>query len=171
MVYGLFLSSCGYTTKTLLPPHIKTVYVENFKNSIDIAREISNKNPYQLYTPGLENEVTRAVSDRFILDGNLKVVKDYALADSVLTGEVIEYVKEPLRYNESQDVVEFRVRVAVSVKFLDKREEKIIWEANHFSGESSQRTEGTLKKSEETARAEAINDLARRIIEKTIEVW
>lgn len=165
------LAGCGYTTKSLLPLHIKTVYIENFKNSIDIAAEISDKNPYRLYSPGLENEVTKAVSERFISDGNLKVARHSESADAVVSGELLEYIREPLRYNDNQDVTEYRVRVTASVKFLDKKENKIIWETKSFSGESSQRTEGGLKKTEETARREAVDDLARRVIEKTIEVW
>lgn len=169
IAYGL--SGCGYTTKSLLPTHIKSVYVENFKNSIDLTAEVSNRRPYRLYKAGLENEITKAVVDRFVFDGNLKVVKNQDEADSVLTGELLEYVKEPLRYNESEEVTEYRVRVAASIKFVDKHDDKVIWQAGSFSGESSQRTEGTLKKSEDTARDEAVSDLARRIVEKIIEVW
>ena len=167
----VYLSGCGYTTKSLLPSHIKTIYVENFKNSIDIAEETSNRRPYRLYRPGLENDLTRTVIDRFIFDGTLKAVKTLEEADSVLSGELSEYTKEPLRYDENQEVTEYRVRVAASVKFTDKRQNKVIWQANSFSGESSQRTEGSLSKSEDTAREEAVKDLARRVVEKTIEVW
>ncbi|MCM8781607.1 MAG: LPS assembly lipoprotein LptE [Candidatus Omnitrophica bacterium] len=165
-VYG-----CGYTTKSLLPSYIKTVYVENFKNSIDITAEVSNKKPYSLYKPGLETEITKAIIDRFIYDGNLKVVKNRDEADAILNGELIEYVKEPLRYDTNDNVIEYKVRVVVSAQFLDKRENKVIWQAASFSGEASQRTQGSLEKSEETAKDEAIADVARRILEKTIEVW
>jgi len=165
------LSGCGYTTKSLLPTHIKTVYVENFKNSIDIAEEVSDKRPYKIYAPGLETEITKAVADRFIFDGNLKVVKAEADAAAVLSGELMEYTRSPLRYDDNQEVTEYRVNVVASVKFLDKKENKVIWQSSGFGGESSRRTEGALKKTENTARQEAVNDLARRIVEKTIEVW
>ena len=171
MVYGLLLSGCGYTTKTLLPPHIKTVYIESFKNSIDLTAEVSNKKPYRLYKAGLENDVTKAVIDRFIFDGNLRVVKNYDEADSVVRGELLEYIKEPLRYDADENVTEFRVRVIVSARFIDKKDNKTIWHAENFAGESSQRTQGTLAKSEDEAKDEAVADLARRVVEKTIEVW
>lgn len=165
------LSGCGYTSKSLLPTHIKTVYVDNFKNSIDIAAETSSKKPFKLYSAGLEKEVTTAVAERFIFDGNLKVTKDPDEADSVLSGELLEYIKEPLRYDDNEEVTEFRVRVTASAKFLDKRTNKVIWQSSGLCGESSQRTSGSFEKSEDTARAEAVEDLARRILEKTIEVW
>jgi len=171
LVLGVFLSGCGYTTKSLLPNHIKTVYVENFKNSIDVTREVSSKRSYTLYRPDLENDLTRAVIDRFIFDGNLKVVRSPERADSIVTGELVEYVKEPLRYDEAEDVTEFRVRVVASVKFTDSASSKTIWRVDRFSGESSQRTEGSLRKTEETAKDEAVADLARRVVEKTIEIW
>lgn len=168
---ALFLAGCGYTTKTLLPNYIKTVYVENFKNKIDLTAEVSDKVPYKLYKPGLENDMTKAVVDRFIFDGNLKVTKERDEADAILSGELLEYVKEPLRYDSDDNVIEFRVRVVVAAKFLDRKTNKIIWQSGKFSGESSQRTEGALQKSEDTAKDEAVADAARRILEKTIEVW
>ncbi len=168
---SILYSGCSYTTKSLLPPHIKNVYIDNFKNSIDITEEVSNKRPYVLYSPGLENEVARAISKRFIADGNLRVVRHPEQADAIVSGELLEYIREPLRYSDSQDVTEYRVRVVASVKFLDRKNNKVVWETGSFSGESSRRTEGSLKKTEETARNEAVDDLARRVIEKTIEVW
>lgn len=171
LLSSIFCSGCGYTTKSLLEPRIRNVYIDNFKNSIDITEEVSNKKPYTLYSPGLENEVTKAVSGRFIADGNLKVARHARQADAIVSGELLEYIREPLRYDDAQDVTEYRVRVAASVRFLDRKSDKIIWEAGRFSGESSQRTEGGLKKTEEAARSEAVDDLARRIVEKTIEVW
>ena len=168
---ALALSGCGYTTKTLLPAHVKNIYIQNFKNSIDLTEEYSNKRPYKLYKAGLENEITRAIGDRFILDGNLKVVKNAEEADSVLSGELLEYVREPLRYDKDDNVTEFRVRVVASAKFLDKKTNKAIWQSGGLAGESSQRTEGTLVKTEDTARAEAVEDFSRRVVEKTIEVW
>ena len=172
-IFGIILclSGCGYTTKTLLPEHIKTIYIDNFKNSINIAAEITNKRPYKLYSPGLENQVTRAIADRFTFDGNLKVVKSREEADAVLSGELLEYTKEPLRYDQNDEVTEYRVRVVVSVKFLDLKDNKIIWQDGQFGGESNQRTEGSLVKTEQAAIDEAVTDLARRVIEKTIEVW
>ena len=172
MVFCLvYLAGCGYSTKSLLPSHIKTLYIDNFKNKIDIASEISNKNTYKLYKPGLENELSRAIVDRFIFDGNLKVVKNPEAADAVLSGELLGYVKEPLRYDDNQEVTEYRIRVVADVKFLDRKENKVIWQADKLAGESSQRTEGALIKSEDTAKDEAVTDLARRVVEKTIEVW
>lgn len=171
-LFIFFLPSCGYTTRSLLPEYIKGIYVKNFKNEIDLTQEISSKNVYRLYRPGLEIELTNAIIDRFVFDGNLKVEKDEQLADAVLQGEIVDYVKEPLRYDDSnQEVIEFRVRVAVSVTLFDVRQRKRLWSNTYFAGESTYRTTGSLSKSEDTARKEAVEDLARRIVEKTIEYW
>lgn len=167
----LSLSSCGYTTKSLLPTHIKTVYVDNFVNKIDMTAEISNKKPYTLYKANLENDLTKGILERFIFDGNLKVVTNKDEADSILSGELIEYAKEPLRYDDSDNVTEFKVRVAAAVKFIDLKDNKVIWQETKFSGESSERTQGPVQKSADTATNEAIADLARRIVERTVEVW
>ena len=42
------VSGCGYTTKTLLPEGVRTVHVAIFTNSIDITKEISDKDKYEL---------------------------------------------------------------------------------------------------------------------------
>ncbi|MFH1847795.1 MAG: LPS assembly lipoprotein LptE [Candidatus Omnitrophota bacterium] len=166
------LSGCGYTTKSLLPEHIKTVYVENFKNEIDLTEEISRRRAYKLYKPALEVDITNAVIDRFIFDGSLKISRDPEDADAILSGSIIEYVKEPLRYDDSnEDVIEFRVRVVISAKLMDIKAREPVWQVSNFAGESTYRTSGSLLKTEDTAKNEAVEDLARRLVEKTIEVW
>ena len=154
-----------------VPEILNAVKIEDKEKGIDLTAEVSSKYPYRLYKPGLENDVTNAVIERFITDGNLKVVKDYDEADSVVSGKLTEYVREPLRYDDNENVIEFRIRVVVSAKFVNKKDNKAIWQASDFAGESSQRTGGTLEKTEDTAKNEAVDDLARRVVEKTIEVW
>ncbi|MEA3305931.1 MAG: hypothetical protein U9R52_03865, partial [Candidatus Omnitrophota bacterium] len=49
---------CGYSTGSLLPSKLKDIYVDNFKNRVDIGREVTESSGYVLYRPGLENDVT-----------------------------------------------------------------------------------------------------------------
>ncbi|MBL7071466.1 MAG: hypothetical protein ISS26_04775 [Candidatus Omnitrophica bacterium] len=166
----IILAGCGYTAGSLLPPDIKTIYVDNFNNSIEIDQEVTDEARYTLYRPGLENDVTNIVVDRFIFDGNLKVAnKDNA--DLILSGELIEYRQEALRYDSDDNVEEYRVKVVVNVQVKDVAKDKLMWEEAGFTGESTYMTVGRFVVSEDTARENALEDLARRIVERTIEGW
>ena len=164
------LTGCGYTTHSLLPPHVKTIHVDNFKNSIDITGEFSEKEGYDIYRPGLEVEMTKAVIDRFVFDGNLRVVSG-SEADSRLAGELIDYAKEPLRYDDGDNVIEYRIKVVARAGLKDLVNNKVLWSEDDFVGEATYRTSGSFAKTEDTARQEALVDLARRIVERTIELW
>ena len=164
------LSGCGYTTRSLLPPHIKKIHVENFKNSIDITEETSDKTIHRTYKPRLELDVTKAIIDKFIFDGNLKIASA-GDADTILTGELIDFRREGLRYDESDNIEQYRIVIVVRIKLEDLKENKIMWEFGGFAGSYDYYTIGSQAKSESAAINEAIDDLARRIVEQTIEVW
>ncbi len=164
------LPGCGYMTGSLLPSEIKTIYVDNFKNSIGIDHEVTDAMRYTLYRPGLENDVTNAIVDRFIFDGNLKIANREA-ADLVLTGELIEYRQDALRYDSDDNVEEYRVEVIVNTQLKDRAKDELMWEEAGFVGESTYMTTGRFVVSEDTAREDALQDLARRIVERTIEGW
>jgi len=164
------LPGCGYKTGSLLPPEIKTIYIDNFKNAVDIDKEVTEEMRYTLYRPGLENEVTNVIADRFIFDGNLRLA-DKDKADLILSGELVEYRQEALRYDSDDNVEEYRVKVVVDVRIKDTSKDELTWEESGFIGESTYMTTGRFVVSEDTAREDALQDLARRIVERTIEGW
>ena len=63
-------TGCGYSRGSLLPDHFKTIYVDNFKNSISIDNEVTEASRYSVYRPGLENDITNEIVERFVFDGN-----------------------------------------------------------------------------------------------------
>ncbi len=166
----ILIAGCGYTTKTLVPTKYKTIYVETFKNKIDITQEVSQKDPFKVYRPFLEVDITNAVIDRFIYDGNLTVTKD-SHADLILTGNLMGFVKQPLKYADSDEIEEYRLNLVVDFAVKGASDEKIILEAKNLVGDTTYFTTGTLAKTEETALVNAIDDLARRIVERTVEFW
>ena len=48
---------------------------------------------------------------------------------------------------------------------------KIIWKEKEFSGEATYRTTGSLAATESASVKDAVSDLARRIVERTVEGW
>lgn len=166
----LAASGCGYTTKALLPGHVKTIYVENFANKIQIEEQTDDSRMYRGYRPQLEFDITKAIVDKFIFDGNLKIT-DKNSADLILSGSLVDFRRESLRYDANYNAEEYRVRLVVDLELKDVKENKIMWREKDFSGEAAYRTAGSLAKSDSSAIDDARVDLARRVVERTIEGW
>ena len=160
------LSGCGYTTKSTLPSNIKTIYIEPFKNSIDFAAGSSRN----IYLPLLEVDTRNAVIDQFNFDGNLKIAESNT-ADLILKGELKKYERSGLRYTDNDDVQEYRVHITVSFEMWNKGAEEPSWKEPNFVGEATYFVTGPTATSEESAIEAAKVDLARRIVERTIEDW
>lgn len=172
LLFTNLLVGCGYTTRSFVNPNIKTIYIKPFVNKIDITSELSENRRYKAYFPLLEVKISRAVVDRFIFDGNLRIGKPET-ADVILEGELIDYVRDPLRYEDSDNetVEEYRVSLVVNITLLDRGENKVLWEENSFIGDSTYFVSGASAKSEDSVLNDAVVDLARRIVERTIEDW
>ncbi len=166
----LYLLGCGYTTGSLLPSHLKTVYIETFKNMIDVSKEPSDKQGFMIYRPGVENDVTRKIIDQFIFDGNLRVVKKED-ADLILRGGLKKYYKQPLRYDRFDNAEEYRIIVVVDIELFDAVGNKLMWKENDFIGYDTYRLAGAFASDEQEAREGAIEDLAEKTVEKVIEAW
>ena len=165
----LLLSGCGYATKTVLPDNVKTVHVDTFKNNIDITKEVSAKDKYEVYRPNLEVDLRDAIVGRIFLDGNLKIA-DKDTADAMLEGQITQYRKDPLRY-QNEVVQEYRISVVCDVKLIDQASSKVLFEEDNITGDASYFTTGTLQKTETAALSDAMSDLSRRIINKIVENW
>jgi hypothetical protein len=166
----LSICGCGYTTGSLLPAHIKNIYVEDFKNKIPIAQEVSEQNRYKTYRPLLEVDITEAIIDRFLFDGNLRVTSRKE-ADIILEGALVDFRREPTQYGYDDSVEQYRIAIFVDMKAIDTASGKPMWTENSFAGSDYYYTSGPEAESEDTAVTDAISDLARRVVERTIEIW
>jgi len=175
------LTGCGYTTRSMLYGKYNTIYVTPFINKVDIAQESYSANKYRIYRPMLETDITKKVINRYLFDGNLKPAKEGA-ADLVLKGELVEYRKDPLSYTaNTENVTEYRINIYVNLSLWDAKENKLLWQENNFNGNYSYFTNVDFENagvnsarivvSEATAVNNAIEDLARRIVERTVEQW
>lgn len=161
---------CGYTTRSLLPSDYKTIYVDNFKNAIKITAEQSDERMYRGYRPGMEITITKAVIDKYLADGNLRIASE-GQADLVLTAELIDFNRGGIRYDTNDNVEEYRVKIVVNMELTEAKTGKTVWKEPGFAGETTYRTSGSLAMSETAAIDAAIVDLARRIVERTVEAW
>lgn len=162
-------SGCGYTTKTVLPENIKTIHVDIFKNSIDITKEVSAKDKYEVYRPNLEVDVRDALVNRIFLDGHLKLASKES-ADGILEGEITQYRKDPLRY-QNEVVEEYRISIVCDVTLISAKDNKPLFSEENITGDTTFFTTGSLQKTESTALNDALADLSRRIVNKIVEDW
>jgi len=159
-------TGCGYTTGSLLPSQYRTIYIEPFKNKVEFV----NENVRGLYVPLLETKVRSAVIDRFQLDGHLRL-NDSDKSDLVLKGELTGFNRDDLRTDPNGNVLEYRLRITVSLVMFDNTTGQEFWKEASFSGESTYFTSGPQAKSESDALNDTLTDLSRRIVERTIENW
>ena len=169
LVLGI-LGGCGYTTRSMIADKFKTIYIEPFVNKIDITKESDAANKYKINKPMLETDITNSVVNKFLSDGNLRIASKES-ADLILRGELVEFRRDALRYNENDDVEEYRLNLVVNITLWDSREDKAVWQENNFTGDTTYFTRGSLAKSEDTAANDALADLSRRIVERAVEQW
>jgi hypothetical protein len=165
-VAGCLLAGCGYTTGSLLPKNLKTIYIPPVKNNIDHSASAAQSS----YVPLLEVKVRNAIIDRFLFDGNLRIGEERT-ADLILHTELIDYNRSELRLTDDDDVQEFRINITVSMELYDPAKDLILWTEEAFIGEATYFTTGVKAKSESQALEDALTDLGRRVVERTIENW
>ena len=163
------LAGCGYTTRPGLATYLKTVYVKPFVNKIDITLTDAYQQ-FPVYRHGMEADLTKAVVNRFQFTGLMRPASPQA-ADSRLEGELMEFRREALRYNASQQVEEWRLSLVVNLRFHDLHTNTLLWEEDRFIGDTTYFELGPTAESEAKALSRAIEDLARRVVEHTVENW
>lgn len=168
---AVVVAGCGYTTHAYvaMSGH-RSIYVAPFVNKVDTTSEYSEGRRFKSYFPLLENTITNIVIDRYKLDGNLKVVKEEG-ADLILRGELVNYSKESLRNSSADTAEEYRITIFVNIALTDTKTQKVVWEYKDFAGDASYYTTGSFTKTESQALEDAVKDLARRILETTVEAW
>ena len=166
MVLAACLSGCGYTTSSTLPGNLKTIHIDRLKNEIAYTSSTSR----EVYFPLLEVDARNAIIDRFQFDGNLTLT-DSDRADLVLKGQLVDYERAGLRYSDDDVAEEYRIYVVVALEMWDMTEGEIKWSEPRFVGEATYFISGPEATSEESAVQEALEDLARRVVERTVEDW
>lgn len=170
LVFGFLSCGCGYSTRSGLASHIKTVYIKPFVNQIDMTQLSSGNERFPLYRHQMEVDLTNAVIDRYHFTGLLRPVT-VEQADTRLEGELISFRRDALRYDASQQVEEWRLSVVVNIRFFEQTTQALLWEESQFIGDTTFFALGPNAESESSALDRAIQDLARRIVERTVESW
>lgn len=152
------LAGCAYSFRgSNLPGHIRTVAVPNFANTT--------------LEPGIEQEATAAVIDRFIQDGRLKLAPE-GQADSRLSGSITKYENRVNNYGPDQSPRDYIVVVTVGVEMKDQLKNNALWSDPALTRTAVYVPGGTSGlTSERDARSEAIRSIAGEIVTRTLEQW
>ncbi|MBU1087960.1 MAG: hypothetical protein KKD05_10670 [Candidatus Omnitrophica bacterium] len=158
LISGLvFICGCGYTPRAYnLPSSIKTVYIDTFENKSD--------------QPNLENELRIKLAEAFQDEGHIKI-SEKADADTILSGRINSYQRQALRYANDETIEEYRLALNVDFEFKQRVSQEVIVQAQGFYADTSYYLSGSLAKSEKSARTDAINELAHRILNKIVTLW
>jgi hypothetical protein len=169
-ILAIVIAGCGYTTGSLLPAHLKTINIENFTNKIPLTEEVSDRHIYKTYRPLLEVDITRAIIDKVLFDGHLKISQKKD-ADLILQGALVDFKREPTKYGYDDTIDQYRIAIFVDLKLIDTKSNKVMWTESSFAGSDYYFTTGPQQKSEDAAVSDALDDLARRVAERIVDVW
>jgi len=169
-VWCLLSAGCGYTARSALAPHLKTVYVKPFVNAIDLTQIGTDQSRFPIYRHRMEVDLTNAVIARYQFTGLLRPASAER-ADTRLEGELVEFRRDALRYDPSRQVEEWRLNVVANVRFIEQRTNTVLWEEERFTGDATYVALGSGAEAEAPALDRAITDLARRIVEQSVENW
>lgn len=109
----LLLAGCGYQLvgkARSLPPDIQKVAIVQFENH-------SQK-------PGVERTLTDAVKEEFIADGRLTLTSGET-ADLLVTADIRAYTLEPVTFNPSDRVNDYRLHLEADVTVRDLVRKKL----------------------------------------------
>jgi outer membrane lipopolysaccharide assembly protein LptE/RlpB len=150
LVLLIGMIGCGYKLtgfNTQIPSYIKNISIPDFDNK---------SVRYQV-----DQYITYAVKEEFIKRSNLVLVDKTEGADSMLEGIIKRFEVKPISYSNDASGNLYKVTIEVSVRFIDLKNNKVIFEGEGitFSGnyeiESSdffsQETQTLIKISEECA--------------------
>lgn len=170
LVVALAAGGCGYTTRPALAPHLRTIYVKPFVNRIDFATLPTRESRFPIYRHQMETDLTNEILNRYQFTGILRPATGER-ADTRLEGELLSFARDALRYDASRNVEEWRLNLTVSLRFYDQTTQTLLWEEPRFVGDTTYFASGAKVESEANALKRAIRDLARRIVERTVEDW
>jgi len=103
----------------VLPSNIKKIAIETFRNTT-------------VYY-GIEEALTLKVTDEFIQDGRLAIVKPDD-ADGVLSGTISKYILEPLSYDENHVAKEYKLWILIDISLTDRVKNEVIWAEKNIEG-------------------------------------
>jgi outer membrane lipopolysaccharide assembly protein LptE/RlpB len=153
------LAGCGYTVRSALPSHLKTLAIPVFGNNT--------------VESGLADEVTRALVEAFVQDRHLKLVQERD-ADAVLRGTIVAYRNQVFGYTSQERATQYEIVLTVQIAFRDMIKNRDVWKEDALSARTTYNVVpvGTQPaQTELDGRTDAIKKLADQIVSRTVQGW
>lgn len=154
----LFLFSCqSYQSSVhVLPPHVKTIAVKTFDNKTNIF--------------GLEELLRFELNNELLRDGRFSITNEIQQSDGYIDGEIVYYILQPIAYGENFEPQQYKLRLIVNLKFIDRINNVILWEEPNIEEVlfySVPTLPGGI--TEEEAKRTIVASMAKKIYLRTIE--
>jgi len=149
---ALLLSGCYTFSGSGLPAGLKTVEIEQV---VDRSRQ-----------PELADQATRALLDEYQRNGALRPVD--ADGNSLLTTSLTSYTHQPQQADATGNVSRFRVTVGFDAKFVDLRDESVLFEGKGITGSYDY---DPSTETESDARTKAMTAAVRKLVDNTVSGW
>jgi hypothetical protein len=120
--------------------------------------------------PNLGVDLSDNIISALQVDNTLKVV-DEAEADSIISGRVARYTLREVATTSALTVNEYQVQIAVVLTFTVRATGEMIFDNRRFTGTGNYVLSDPQGTSEETARAEAVEEIVRDILAQVVEDW
>jgi hypothetical protein len=162
LLLAALAAGCGVYgfSSSLLPGHIRSVAVTVFDNRTERG--------------DLATALADSLTEAFLSDHTLQVAGEKA-ADSWVEGTFLEYRRQPFTVDENEQVLEYKVEIALEVRFVDVRKNQVIWEdprlvqwATYVFAPGAQ---GAQAESEEAGIGRVLAKLTDDILNRTVEGW
>jgi outer membrane lipopolysaccharide assembly protein LptE/RlpB len=158
LAVALGVSGCGYSLRASLPANIKTVHVPVLQN--------------RTQEPGIEDFVTRALTEALVTSGVARIASSPELADGVLEGAIIGYSLTSLAFDRAINATQYRLQLALSLALKDRRSGDVIWSQERIEERADFPVTGqvtqTLAREQDAVRRAAV-DISRAIISLACE--
>ncbi|MBC7190629.1 hypothetical protein H5U35_10630 [Candidatus Aerophobetes bacterium] len=154
LLFLLALSGCEYRMQSLLPAEGAKIAIPYFLN--------------RTFREDLDEILTGEVIDRFLLGSSLQIVPQEE-AEYLLEGEIRSYLNEVLLSDSAEE--EHRVTVKVFARLFQLPQKKLIWE-EEVTGVANYSISSTASlQTEYEAMREACQEIARQLLNLTLEGW
>lgn len=150
------LTGCYSFTGASVPAHLRTVAIPVVDDQSSFGE------------PGLREQFTRDLTQRFIADNSLQVA-DRGTADCVLEGVIVSVTDAPQVIQPGEQVSKRRITVGVRFSFQDLKFKRKVWDKS-FSNWGDYDSGGGLSKRQDGLR-EALGKLADDILLETVSGW
>jgi len=152
-------AGCGYTVRSALPAHLKTLAIPVFvNNTVEF---------------GLADDITQALVAVFLADRHLRLVQERD-AVAVLRGTVAAYKNQVFGYTSTERATEYEVVLTVQVSFRDMIKNRDVWKEEALSVRTTYSVVpvGTEPaKTEADGRKDVIQKLTDQIVSRTVQGW